>query len=332
MRKSVNTVFPHLLAASIALTYAWFISQTAYVQTGLQFIAPLLIILSIHTVYMAVGRNLSSGFSLRAITRSIQTTTLLAFALLAGSLFAPLPAQANAGEVVQGILIVLFCLFILAVILAILAFIVWMIVKFCRWAFGKNDNENDTLNDFGTLIFVAVFLGVASLEGLPRFYSFEKSANATASQVIDADVARVWHTMETATSPAIQLPNILSTFPRPTAVIVDQGTRLGANRQIKFEGREGEGYLRLQVIERTPTKAVFEVLSDTTPFAGWISYKHLTYFVTPKGDQTQLNVTLDFDRDLSPAWFFKPMMRGASYFAMSVLATDIKNRAENPDG
>ena len=34
---------PHLIAIAISMTYAWYISRSAYVATGLQFIAPLLI-------------------------------------------------------------------------------------------------------------------------------------------------------------------------------------------------------------------------------------------------------------------------------------------------
>lgn len=86
--------------------------------------------------------------------------------------------------------------------------------------------------------------------------------------------------------------------------------------------------MTLQVIERTHEVAVFEIISDTTPYADWITHRTLTYRVVPNEEGTQLTVTLDFDRALSPSWFFSPVMKGAAHLGMDVLARDVKARAE----
>jgi hypothetical protein len=70
------------------------------------------------------------------------------------------------------------------------------------------------------------------------------------------------------------------------------------------------------------------VISDTSPYAQWVAFHTLTYQVTPNAQNTQLDVTLEYDRLLSPAWFFTPAIKGAAHLAMSVLARDVKLRAE----
>jgi hypothetical protein len=134
--------------------------------------------------------------------------------------------------------------------------------------------------------------------------------------------------MQTATSPDFPLPNILGFFPRPVEVSVDESVGLGANRVVQFKGREGAGALHLRVATRTDTTVTFDVMSDTSPYAGWITHQHLTYRITPEGSGTRIAVTLDFERRLAPNWFFGPMMRGAARLAVDVLARDVKARAE----
>ena len=82
------------------------------------------------------------------------------------------------------------------------------------------------------------------------------------------------------------------------------------------------------MVERTETKAVFDVISDTSPFANWVAHRRLIYQVREENDGSRLDITLEYDRQLAPAWFFSPMIKGAAYLAMDVLARDVKERAE----
>jgi hypothetical protein len=175
---------------------------------------------------------------------------------------------------------------------------------------------------------VITALIIASFEGLPNYYTFDDKSRVVATGLIDADPDRVWRAMQQATSPDFPLPNILAVFPQPVSVIVDEGISVGANRQVQFQGREGAGFLSLRVVSRTDNEVVFAVIRDTSPYANWIEFQTLSYRVTPQGEQSRLEVSLGFKRELSPAWFFTPMMNGAARLAMDVLARDVKTRAE----
>lgn len=329
-----NSALPaHILAAGCSLIFAWNISQSTYVKTGLQFVAPLLIVMAVHLIWMSIiSGGLTPGFSSIVYRRSFQTSFAMASSLLALALLAPFPAEASSlDSAIGGILLVLFCGGIVVLVVFVLAFLFKMISRAAKALFKRGDNNGGPENrlfDFASIGLGTIVLVAASLEGLPDSYSFKAANQSSASTFIDAQPALVWKTMETATSPDYPLPVLLGLFPQPVAVVIDQGTALGAMRKVKFEGREGIGFLSLQVVARTSTKAVFQILSDSSPYANWVTYDTLIYDVASEGNGSRLTVTLGYKRLLAPAWFFTPTVKGAAYLAMSVLARDVKFRSE----
>ncbi|KAG1668248.1 DNA polymerase IV [Nymphon striatum] len=54
---NLTGILPHITAGSLALVYAWSISKTEYVTTGLQFVMPLGIILATHTLWLRMAQQ-----------------------------------------------------------------------------------------------------------------------------------------------------------------------------------------------------------------------------------------------------------------------------------
>ena len=328
----MTALAPHLVAGAVALWYAWQVAQTPLRTSGLQFISPLIAIILVHLGWAALRRDLRPGFAADLMGRSAGTSAVIVVLLVLGTAFAPMPAQASdLGEIASTIAVVVFCAVIIFVIIAVLALFLRILVKLSGWLFGSrkdDDGPSTRMYDFGGVVAVCATLGLASLEGMPHGFDFDGQGVATTSRFVDVPPDRLWEAMQVATSPGFPLPGILAGFPRPVAVTTDEGVGLGANRVVRFEGREGAGRLHLQVTGRTATMAHFTVLSDTTPYAGWIGYKTLTYEIVPDGTGSRLTVTLAFERKLAPAMAFGPLMRGAAYLAADVLARDVKARAE----
>lgn len=327
----------HVFATGLASIYAWHVSQSIYVTTGLQFIAPLLVIMAFHLIWIAATQGLSRGFSTIVYRRSAQSAAGLAFVVLLVNAIAPMPAEAADFVEVGGVLVVVFCVAIIAIIAGIAAFAVYAFFKACAAIirrFRRNDrrDNNSRLFDFGSIAATGFVLCLASLEGLPNTYAFGSAGRSTASYYVATGPDHVWQTMEQATSPEFPLPGFLKILPHPVDVVIDQGTRLGAMRKVKLQGREGTGYLTFRVVERTSTAAVFEVMSDTSPIAAWVAHRRLVYKADPDGDGTRLKVFLEYDRLLAPAWFFSPITKAAAYLAVDVLARDVKSRAEARGG
>lgn len=330
MGRELSTL-SHFVAAISALSYAWLVSQTTYVTTATQFVTPLPIVLLIHTGYLACTSGLRVGFAQQVFGRSAITALGMVAIFLIASLAAPLPAEASS-DGMRTFLSVVFCLVVLLFVNAIAALIIVALFFLVRglWRIVRkaDDGPETRLFDFTSLGIAIAILAASSLEGIPEYYSFDGENEVTATRFINADHQRVWTVMERATSPEFPLPNILDVFPQPVSVSVDQGTELGANRQVQFQGREGAGLLSLQVVSRTENKVVFAVVKDSSPFANWIGFQTLSYRTTSENGLTRLEVSLGFERRLAPSWFFTPMMNEAARLAMDVLARDVKTRAE----
>lgn len=321
----------HLIASAAALTVALVVSETVLRTSSVQFVTPVIVVLVVHFLWTWLRDGLQVGFLSSILRRATYSAGFMVLALFAGSVTAPQPAFAQDNQSRDIILMVLFCGAIIAVVVFIIVAIAMLIGFIVRKAFGSKDNDagpKTRLYDFGGFGALLIGLAVASVEGVPGGVQFGKAHSTTYSTTVDTPSASVWTAMQTATSPSFPLPAALALFPQPVDVSTDEGIALGANRIVRFEGREGGGELHLRVVERSDGRVAFDVLSDTTPYAEWIGYQKLIYQVEEAGEQTHLFLTLAYERRLSPAWFFNPTMQGASWLAVRVLAQDVKSRAE----
>lgn len=324
---------PHVLAGSTSLAFAWQVFQSPYMQTSLQFVAPLLPAIVVHVLWIAVAGQLTPGFARTVVRRAVASTVGLVLAVLAADAIAPMPSHASDfGDAVRALFGVLFCLLVVAFVLAAAAAAIYVIVRAldfaARLAFGRRDDRSQ---DIASLAAVVAILIVASVEGAPWGYRFDGDGRGVAEREVAAPPASVWNAMATATSPDVHWPKLMRGFPQPVAVDVDEGVDLNAARVVRFEGREGSGELRLRVVDRTPRTARFQILADDTPFANWVAFKFITYRVDARAGGSRLAVALEYDRLLAPAWFFQPLGDLASHLAMDVLARDVQRRAETID-
>ncbi|MEO0924098.1 MAG: SRPBCC family protein, partial [Pseudomonadota bacterium] len=253
-------------------------------------------------------------------------------------LLTPVNAHSVTGDelilLLGGIGVFAACLLTVVFFIGLLALPVVAFVFACRLIYVRYFRDRVTpggdsrLFDFGAVGLVLASLSAASLENTSVGFSFDPHSQSSSRLIVDAPASTVWRAMKQATTPDFPLPEILRVFPQPTAVLIDEGIRLGSRRVVRFEGREGRGRLSMVVVERTPTKVTFKVLSDTTPIANWVRHEKLIYEVVPHGAQTELSVSLHFERRLAPSWFFTPVMKASAFLAMDVLARDTKARAE----
>jgi hypothetical protein len=329
-------VLLHVIAGALALGYAWLVSGTHYVTSGVQFVSPLAVVLLVHLGWLAACRELRTGFAMVAFGRMLATAIFIVIVTVACALYAPMPVgAANSDDLKRGLAAVglLFgCLAVLALVVAAAALVIYAIgrgvISVYHMMKGPPEGPESRLFDAGVASLALLAIGSASLEGLGPALTFATRDGASATMHVAAPPARVWQEVGKATSPSFPLPAMLQTIPQPVAVLVDEGAALGARRIVRFRGREGEGDLVLRVVRRTEREAVFEAVSDASPIAMWVRHRSLTFRVEPVGTESRLTVASEYDRLLSPAWFFRPYIRVAAYLAMDVLARDTKERAE----
>ena len=239
-----GSVVPHLVAGSLALLYAWLVSDTRFVTSGVQFVSPLAIVLIAHLSWIGAFEGFKPGFAVALFGRMLTTAFGIVALTVALAIYAPAPATAASGwETISGILGVISCLAVLAVVVAFAAGVIYVVVGsivfVAKWLWERFRRPPgpgaSRLLDASAVGVAMLAIGAASLEGVDGAFTFATQDRASSSVVVAASPDRVWRQVGIATSPSFPLPVMLQSIPRPVAVIVDEGAALGARRVVRFK-------------------------------------------------------------------------------------------------
>jgi hypothetical protein len=108
-------------------------------------------------------------------------------------------------------------------------------------------------------------------------------------------------------------------FPAPVSAH-GSGLDVGAPRDVVFSSPMGPAVLALRVVERGSGRVVFAVEKDATPIAGWMILRRAVVTWSERAPATTLvRWELEFDRELSPAFYFAPLERYAARLAAGYL-------------
>lgn len=168
-------------------------------------------------------------------------------------------------------------------------------------------------------------LAVLSTEGVWPATTAQRAQEVTAVRVVDSAAGAVEAALAAAPVFAEPLPALLrSGYPRPVDAY-GSGLAPGAERVVAFGGRH-PGTLRLEVAERSPGRVLFRATQDSTPIAGWVTWREaeVRWHEEAPG-RTRITWTLRFDRRLDPSWYFAPIQRltagQAAGYLIDTLAT-----------
>lgn len=328
MANIIRNFAVHGAALIAAILYGRQIAFGPYAVTGLMFVAPVLVMLIVYSVY-DVWRYSGRIDASRIFGELAFGGTILFGGVLLSMAVLPTPSSA-AGDQFAQFFTFLICITILALIVLIIVWIIRTLFKILIWLFSSKPkagpDDRNKLNGFGSLAVVVAILGTMSLEGTPVGFAFAPEGEVAAEIDIAATPDAVWSAMNSASSPKLALPLLLSMLPHPVS-IVDEGGAAGDKRTVHFAGREGDGDMVLLAQPRVGNSQSWQVTSDTSPLSMWAQMQSVTYVVEPTLTGTKLTVSATYLRHLSPAWFFKPYMNIVVGEAASVLARDKHDRA-----
>ena len=315
----------HLVAASLAMAFAWQMFNSPHAKTGLLFAAPGAVLLGAHFLADAAlaGGNLSAR---RIFGRTVLDAVLATGGIFIFALFLPVPARADGNEVVAMLAMLSMCIVFTAIVVAIPVAAIYLLFRLWRHFFPRKPADHARLNEAGLVLLALAALAALSMEAVPGGYDFAREDEARATIEVAAPPEAVRAAIAKASSPDLHMPPLLQFLPKITGV-VDEGDAIGARRIVHFKGREGEGELVLTVATRTPETMTWTVTSDSTPMGQWAALRSVSYHVVATGAGANLEVTGRYRRLLAPAWFFKPYMRAAIGSGMQVLAQDKHDRA-----
>ena len=174
---------------------------------------------------------------------------------------------------------------------------------------------------------------ILSVEGLSPSTSFERANSITRSVIIDANVEK----LKTNMSKPIELPQsrhwFLSIFPLPVDVkagSLDAGDvhtmDFVYKRWFFTNVKRGEFHLKIDSV--SDSKVTTSVIKNTSYLSTYLEVKGTEVNFKPLGtDQTEVALTIHYERRLDPAWYFAPMQefaigQSADYLIQSVIVRE----------
>ena len=167
-------------------------------------------------------------------------------------------------------------------------------------------------NHYGSRSFalLAPLLLLGSIEGV----AFDLPTEATVEErrVIVADIDLIEDALATADElPQIKPLLLRLPFPKPTE-FATSGLDIGDQQLVSFDAAQ----MRSLVVERTVNSVQWQVIEDTTPIGEWyaidsieIAWQAVHDPDRPDVELVELSITIDYERQLSPGFYFDPLGR-----------------------
>lgn len=218
----------------------------------------------------------------------------------------------------EGFICVIFFLPIYLVLVSI-AFLYYLI---------KENKTNKISKKYSSLIPMLVV--ALSLEGTIEPLTFPRDNQAVVSQTTNLSVEDIKQNMARPFKLEGEGHWMISMFPMPYRI--DAGSLnegdvhtayIRYHRWFVTNTHEGSSELLIKRIIDTPTstKITTEVLSDTTYFSSYLEIHGTEITLTPLIEGgTQIDLTINYQRKLDPAWYFHPLQKfGVSKMADSLI-------------
>jgi hypothetical protein len=161
---------------------------------------------------------------------------------------------------------------------------------------------------------IALVLLPLSLEGTTPSLTLAREESVTVTRVVAVPAAQVAEALAKSPRIDVPLPRILRIgFPLPLAA-TGSGAAVGDTRRIRFSAAEGvpAGDLVVRITRSEPGHLQSDVVENHTKLASWLRWSSSDVRWRPlDAGHTQVSWTMNFRRQLDPAWYFAPMQRAA---------------------
>ena len=178
------------------------------------------------------------------------------------------------------------------------------------------------------VIFVAIAVAPASLEGVIPGFEFERVDSVTVVRRVRGSSADVQAALAQTPRFDRRLPWFLQLgFPTP-GTTSGSGLEIGDVRRIEFRHGHHPGTLVFTVRNFKPGEVDFSAQADDSYITHWLSWREARVRWQEVGQgQTEVAWTLTYRRRLDPAWYFTPLerhgVRQAAGYLIDTLATPV---------
>ena len=199
----------------------------------------------------------------------------------------------------------------------------------------RNPNDPKAISDVFKVSFVPVLVAFMSLEGISETLSFEREEIVTRSMIVDGDIATLKSNMAMPIHLEEERSWFLRLFPLPYDVAAGNliegethSAKFAYHRWIFTNTHYGETHLKLAEVGEQHVRT--EITKDTSYFSKYMTIKGtLVEFEPITENTTRVILTVDYTRDLDPAWYFGPLQRRAMRESADYLITQVIARPES---
>lgn len=173
--------------------------------------------------------------------------------------------------------------------------------------------------DVFRISFVPLTIAILSLEGITTSLSMEREHSITRTQLVNLTPAQIHDNLKRPIHLDAERSAFLSLFPLPTHVeagSLTAGDIHKAHFKYKRWGldginvKTGETWLKMAFVE--PLHIRTEVVKDTSYFSHYLTIHGTDIQLKPiDSDTTEISLTINYRRELDPAWYFGPMQKAA---------------------
>lgn len=198
----------------------------------------------------------------------------------------------------------------------------------------RNPNDPKTISDVFKVSFVPVIVAVMSLEGISQTLSFEREESVTRSMIVEGDIETLKSNMAMPIHLEEERSWFLRLFPLPYDVaagnLIEGEThtaKFAYHRWMFTNTHYGETHLKLAEVGEQHIRT--QITKDTSYFSKYMTIKGtLVEFEPITESTTRVTLTVDYTRDLDPAWYFGPLQRRAMRESADYLITQVIARPE----
>jgi len=212
---------------------------------------------------------------------------------------------------------------------------IYMVFSMLYFVMAPAQNLSDdpkAVSDVFKVSFVPVIVAFLSLEGISETLSFEREETVTRSMIVDGNIATLKSNMAMPIHLEEERSWFLRLFPLPYDIAAGNLTE-GETHTAKFAYHRwlftnthyGETHLKLAEVGEQHVRT--QITKDTSYFSKYMTIKGTLVEFEPITEKTtRVTLTIDYTRDLDPAWYFGPLQRRAIGESAEYLITQVISR------
>ena len=203
-----------------------------------------------------------------------------------------------------------------------------MLVLLTTPAPGEDPDKDRKLRFAG----VPIVVGLLAMEGITPALSFQRDHSAAFTRIVEADIPELKRRLAEPIVLEEDRSAFLSVFPLPHTVeagSLAEGDIHRTHYTYKrwFVGNTHHGTLDVEISELGNTHVRTTVLTNDAYFSHYLTIHGTRIDFRPlDDDRTEVTLTIDYRRDLDPAWYFGPLQREAVEQSADYLIRQIMER------